>query len=120
MSKLTDFLEARHPNTLWVDRGECEVYLRKQVKHLDGMLHPVICISNMHVYHGSEDSPRKGHFKNLLADLVDWIDHQSTVKHVYVENVINPHLEAYLVREQWMIEPCTFGSVNSYWKKVAI
>ncbi len=80
----------------WLRFGPLEVYLRKSQIPFD--IGPNLQIANVSV---AEKSQRKGHFKRFLSEAEIYAK-EANYKAVYVENIINPVLEAFLIKQGYV------------------
>lgn len=110
MMTLEDFLAHPIRNT-WIYEPPIEVYLRKGIHYIAALSKPCLCldIANVEVEH---DKQRQGVFKAWLKKAEQLCPFEC----VYIENVQNPVLHDFLVREGY--SPILNWLTPSYYKLV--
>jgi hypothetical protein len=86
---LENFISSKHRN-VWVSTSQLEVYVRKGHHMVNRHMYIFLDIANVTV---KEELRHRGLFKQLL-ELFKSLS--SSYNGVYVESILNPHLESYI------------------------
>lgn len=89
-AELQAFLTNPHDRNRWLKHGAVNVYMRKGVHYVFNKVERTIDIANVNVH---PDNMRKGEFKAFLTS----VETLCPGKMIYVENIHNEVLSAYLL-----------------------
>ena len=92
---LNDFIQLTWPPNSWISENHITIYVRKSNRLIEGKMTECLDLATVEV---DEDERGKGIFTTFLHRFEQEAKKLNRV--VFVENIMNPCLESYLVKKQ--------------------
>lgn len=112
MKPLIEFIESKHMNA-WLAFGHMDVYVRKGNHYINGEFVPASQCFDVASVEVVEKYQGKGQFKTFLRTLRDILPRYG-FRYLYIENLLNERLEAFLIREGFTYQERSVPP--SYWE----